>query len=170
MWHYARGLAQSGRHDFGAAQEELSKLEAEASGLKDDMIVILNPAPALLKLAAEVLAGDIAAKQKRFDQAIAHLKTAVSLEDALTYDEPPAWYHPVRHVLGETLLEAGRPAEAAAAFVEDLHHVRETGWSLAGLERALRAQGRTGEAAEAGRRFKAAWTNADVSLDRVSRE
>ena len=39
MWHYARGLAQSGRHDFGAAQEELSKLEAEASGLKDDMIV-----------------------------------------------------------------------------------------------------------------------------------
>ena len=110
------------------------------------MIIILNPAPALLKLAAEVLAGDIAARQQRFDAADRALATAAAMEDALTYDEPPPWYHSVRNRLGETLLAAGRPAEAEAAFREDLRYVRETGWSLSGLERALRAQGKTTEA------------------------
>ena len=36
------------------------------------MIIVLNPAPALLKLAAEVLAGQIAAAERRFDPAVAH--------------------------------------------------------------------------------------------------
>ena len=165
MWHYARGLAHSARKDVRAAEEELAKVRAEASQLKDDVIIILNPAPALLELAAEVLAGDIAARQQRFDEAVAHLKTAIAMEDGLTYDEPPPWYHSVRNRLGWTLLEAGRPADAAAAFREDLRYVRETGWSLSGLERALRAEGNTGDAADAGRRLKAAWKYADVSLD-----
>ena len=91
--------------------------------------------------------------------------TAQTAEDALTYDEPPPWYHSVRNRLGATLLEAGRPADAAAAFRDDLRYVRETGWSLAGLERALRAAGKTAEAADAGRRFKEAWKYADVSLE-----
>ncbi len=165
MWHYARGLAHSARKDVRAAEEELAKVRAEASRLKDEMIIILNPAPALLKLAAEVLAGDIAARQQRFDDAVAHLKTAIAMEDALTYDEPPPWYHSVRNRLGATLLEAGRPAEAAAAFRDDLRYVRETGWSLSGLERALLAEGKTADAAAAARRMKAAWKYADVSLD-----
>ena len=42
--------------------------------------------------------------------------------------------------------------------------MRDTGWSLSGLERALRAAGNTADAAEAGRRFKEAWKYADVSL------
>jgi tetratricopeptide (TPR) repeat protein len=162
MWHYARGLAHSARKDVRAAEDELAKLRARASGVKDDVVIILNPAPAVLKLAAEVLAADIAARQQRFDAAVAHLKTAVTMEDALTYDEPPPWYHSVRNRLGETLLAAGRPADAAAAFREDLRYVRETGWSLSGLERALRAEGKTAEAAEAARRLKTAWRYADV--------
>jgi pimeloyl-ACP methyl ester carboxylesterase/tetratricopeptide (TPR) repeat protein len=163
MWHYARGLAYAARKDIRAAEGELAKVRAESSSVKDDVIIILNPAPAVLKLAAEVLAGDIAAKQQRFDAAVAHLKTAITMEDALTYDEPPPWYHSVRNRLGATLLEAGRPADAAAAFRDDLRYVRETGWSLSGLERALRAAGRTADAADAGRRFKEAWKYADVS-------
>jgi tetratricopeptide (TPR) repeat protein len=165
MWHYARGLAHAARKDIGAAEESLAKVRAEAALVKDDVIIILNPAPALLKLAAEVLAGDVAARQQRFDEAVAHLKTAVAMEDGLTYDEPPAWYHSVRNRLGGTLLDAGRPADAAAAYREDLRHVRETGWSLSGLERALRAAGNTADADEASRRFKTAWKYADVSLD-----
>ena len=165
MWHYARGLAHAARKDIRGAEESLAKVRAEAALVKDDVIIILNPAPALLKLAAEVLAGDIAARQRHFDEAVAHLKTAVAMEDGLTYDEPPAWYHSVRNRLGGTLLDAGRPAEAAAAYREDLRHVRETGWSLSGLERALRAAGNAADAAEAGRRFKEAWRYADVSLD-----
>jgi pimeloyl-ACP methyl ester carboxylesterase/tetratricopeptide (TPR) repeat protein len=165
MWHYARGLAHSARRDVAAAEQDLARLRAEAAAVKDDVIIILNPAPVLLKLAGEVLAADIAAGQRRFDEAIAHLKTAVTIEDGLTYDEPPPWYHTVRSRLGDTLLQAGRPAEAAAAFRDDLRYMRETGWSLSGLERALRATGATREADEAGRRFKAAWKYADAAAE-----
>ena len=165
MWQYARGLAYAARKDFRAAEGELVKVRAKSSSVKDDVVIILNPAPALLKLAAEVLAADIAARQQRFDEAIAHLKTAIPMEDALSYDEPPPWYHSVRNRLGTTLLEAGRPADAAAAFRDDLRYVRETGWSLSGLERALRAAGKTADAADAARRFKEAWKYADVVLE-----
>jgi tetratricopeptide (TPR) repeat protein len=164
MWHYARGVAFAARKDEASAQTELTKVRGVAAEVKDDLIIILNPAPALLKLAAETLAGQIAARQRRFDEAIAHFRTAATMEDALTYDEPPPWYHPARNMLGETLLEAGRPADAAAAFREDLRYVRETGWSLSGLERALRADGKSQEAAEISRRFKAAWKYADVPV------
>jgi tetratricopeptide (TPR) repeat protein len=162
MWHYARGVAFAARKDVASAEAELTRVRAVAAEVKDDLIIILNPAPALLKLAAEALAGQIAAKQSRFDEAIAHFRTAASMEDALTYDEPPPWYHPARNMLGEALLEAGRPADAAAAFRDDLRYVRETGWSLSGLERALRADGKAQDAADAQRRFKAAWKYADV--------
>jgi tetratricopeptide (TPR) repeat protein len=162
LWHYARGLAFAARQDMPSAEGELKRVRGFSTELKDDMIIVLNPAPALLKLAAEVLAGRIAAAERRFDQAVAHFRTAAGMEDALTFDEPPAWYHSARNLLGETLLEAGRPAEAAAAFRDDLRYLRETGWSLSGLERALRAQGRTQEADGAARRLKAAWQHADV--------
>ena len=164
MWHYARGLAFAAKQDSRAAEGELARVRAIAADLKEDMIVILNRAPDLLKLAAEVLSADIAAKQRKWDDAVAHLRKASAMEDALTYDEPPAWYHSVRGRLGEVLLAAGRHAEAAAAFREDLRYVRETGWSLSGLERALRAQGKTAEAALAARRFKAAWKYSDVPV------
>jgi pimeloyl-ACP methyl ester carboxylesterase/tetratricopeptide (TPR) repeat protein len=162
MWHYARGLAFAARGDVRAATGELGSVRTIAADVKDDVIIILNPAPVLLKLAAEVLAGHIAARQGRGDDAIARFRRAVVLEDGLTYDEPPSWYHSVRNVLGEALLAAGRTAEAEATFREDLRHVRETGWSLAGLERALRAQGKTREAADVARRFKDAWQYADA--------
>jgi tetratricopeptide (TPR) repeat protein len=164
MWHYARGVAFAARKEVASAEAELTRVRGVAAEVKDDLIIILNPAPALLKLAAEGLGGQIAARQGRFDEAIAHFRTAVTLEDALTYDEPPPWYHSARNMLGETLLEAGRPADAAAAFHEDLRYVRETGWSLSGLERALRADGKSQEAGEIARRFKAAWKYADVPV------
>lgn len=166
MWHYARGIALAARGDVKGATVELDSVRAIAARTPDDVIIILNPAPALLKLAGEVLAGRIAARQQRFDAAITHLHSAATLEDALTYDEPPAWYHSVRNLLGEMLLDAGRPDEAEAAFRDDLRFVRETGWSLSGLERALQLQGRKAEAAAVGRRFEEAWRYADGSARR----
>jgi predicted Zn-dependent protease len=62
------------------------------------------------------------------------------------------------------LLQAGRAAEAEAAFREDLERFPENGWSLHGLARALRAQGRTAEAEDAVQRFNRIWAGADVRL------
>jgi tetratricopeptide (TPR) repeat protein len=167
MWHYARGMARAARSEFVAAAAELDSLRAAAKRAPDDMIIILNPAPKLLKLAEHVLSSEIAARQKKFDAAIAHLRNAIRIEDELTYDEPPPWYHSTRNLLGQTLLEAGRAADAEAAYREDLRQVRETGWSLSGLERALRAQGKESEAAAVAKRLKEAWKWADSPAYRV---
>ena len=165
MWHYARGLARAGKGEVTLARTELDSVRAIATQLKDDVIIVLNPGNKVLRLASEILAGEIASKQKRYDQAITHFENAVRIEDSLTFDEPPAWYHPARQFLGETLLDAGRPIEAEKAFRDDLFYQRETGWSLSGLERALRAQGKAREAGQIAQRFKAAWRFADVSVN-----
>ena len=47
---------------------------------------------------------------------------------------------------------------------KDLKKNPENGWSLFGLVQALKAQGKTAEAALAEQRFQKAWKNADVKL------
>lgn len=86
------------------------------------------------------------------------------LEESLLYGEPPDWYYPVRHTLGAVLLEAGRADEAERVFWQDLGENRENGFALRGLAESLRAQGKNEDAKEIERRFKAAWTDADVPL------
>jgi type I restriction enzyme S subunit len=54
----------------------------------------------------------------RLDQAIAKFREAIKLEDALKYDEPPGWILPVRHVLGATLIQAGRFGAAEEVYRE----------------------------------------------------
>jgi tetratricopeptide (TPR) repeat protein len=163
MWHYARGLAHSARGNRAAGAAELDTLRRLAAATPATVIIILNPAPALLELAAEVLAGELAMREGQVDRAIAHLREAVRRETQLTYDEPPPWYHSTRHLLGTALLSAGRAAEAETAFRDDLRVYRENGWSLAGLEHALRLQGRESEAASIARRLAPAWRDADVN-------
>jgi hypothetical protein len=43
----------------------------------------------------------------------------------------------------------------------------ENGWSLNGLAKALKAQGKKQEATEAADRFAKAWANADVDLGKT---
>ncbi len=169
LWHYARGRAHAANGDLRGANGELDRLRRVAAEVGEDVIIILNPAPRLLELAAEDLAGHIAWREERVGEAIGHFRAAVRMEDDLTYDEPPPWYHSTRNQLGEALLAAGRRAEAEAAFRDDLASLRENGWSLSGLERSLRAQGRDADASEVARRFRMAWREADVPVAGWSR-
>ena len=52
------------------------------------------------------MTGEIAAKQGNYEQAIAHLQQAVTLEDNLNYDEPADWSTPTRQNLGAIFLAA----------------------------------------------------------------
>ena len=97
-------------------------------------------------------------------KAVSEFSRAAAIEDAMLYEEPPLWYYPVRHSLGRALLEAGRPAEAEAAYREDLLRFPENGWSLIGLANALEAQGDEEGARGARVRFGTAWKFADVNL------
>jgi tetratricopeptide (TPR) repeat protein len=164
IWHYGRALGFVARNQIARAEAELTALDgvmahkAFATTLKD-LPMLTN-----LQIARRIVAGELAAKAGRTDAAVKALREGVAIEDALPYSEPPIWHHPVRQVLGAVLLEAGRAAEAEAVYREDLVRVRENGWSLFGLTRALEAQGKAGEAAAVQARFDKAWARADFRL------
>jgi predicted Zn-dependent protease len=165
IWHFARGSAYAAKGDAERARGEESALSSIAANpeLAKMPAFSQNPPDKIVAVALEVLKGDMAARQKQYDAAIAHFDRAVRLEDAMTYTEPADWHAPVRHWLGATLLDAGRPAEAEIVFWEDLKRNRENGWSLAGLQRALAEQGRKDDAAAVDARLKKAWAKADVT-------
>ncbi len=65
------------------------------------------------------------------------------------------------------LLEARKPADAEQVFRDELTRNPENGWSLHGLARALKAQGKKEESQAVAERFAKAWANADVDLGRI---
>jgi tetratricopeptide (TPR) repeat protein len=162
--HYARGVAFAGKGQFESAAAELDSVRAMAAAVPADMIVSINLAAPLLRVATSALAGEIDTRKGNTDEGLRLLKLAVATEDSLHYDEPPTWCYPVRHTLGAALLKAGRAKDAEAVYRDDLSRHPENGWSLNGLAQALRAQGRTKEATDVDARFRRAWANADVKL------
>lgn len=164
--HYARGLALLRTGRAAAAPAELAALDAIVAEpeLADWKIAGFNSYQKVLTLARHVLAGEIAAAAGRTDEAVASLREALEYEDTLIYQEPPDWYVPVRQILGAVLLEAGRVAEAEAAYREDLDVLPDNGWSLFGLAQALDAQGRAAEAQATRTRLAEIWQEADFQL------
>jgi hypothetical protein len=162
--HYARALAYTARNQPDSAAVERDTLAAIAQSVPSEQMMNLNSAKALLDIAQEHLAGEMAAKQGHTDEAVVRLQTAIQGEDGLTYDEPPAWYMPLRQRLGGILLAAGRPVQAEKVYREDLLRRPENGWSLYGLAQSLRAQNKGKAAAQVEERFGEAWKRADVKL------
>jgi tetratricopeptide (TPR) repeat protein len=167
FWHWSRGMALVRLGRLDEATTELAALRTLVADPELDAIPATfsyNSASGVLRIAPEVLAGELAAARGKFDEAIAHLHSAVLFEDHLGYTEPPDWPQPARHSLGAVLLSAGRPIEAEQVFWEDLRRNPGNGWALFGLAQALRAQGREAEAVTVDERQRAAWTRADVVL------
>lgn len=163
-WYYARGLAYTAQGKPDAAATARDSLAAIVAATPADKMIGLNSAKSLLGVAQSHLAGEMAAKQGRIDEAVTQLSRAINKEDELIYEEPPAWYLPIRERLGSILLAAGRPIRAEKVFREDLIHRPENGWSLYGLTQSLKAQNRPNAAAKIEERFKKAWKTADVKL------
>lgn len=163
IWHYARGRAQAANGNTAEATEELQQLRdlATSEGL-EGIKMEFNQSFDLLAVAVAVLEGWVNASSGNHDAAIASLENAVQLEDGLLYGEPPEWSIPTRQDLGTALLDAGRYSEAEQIFREDLSKFPKNGWSLHGLARALKEQGKNDEAAEVEAEFELAWATADV--------
>ncbi len=160
---YARGLAFVHSGDLSKASRELKAMDttiADPAALQT--LVGYSNAKQLLQIARGVLNGELLAKRREFDKAVAELDRVVRLEDTLLYNEPPDWYYPTRHTLGSILLDAGRAQEAEIVFWQDLKRNRDSGYSLKGVIDAMKAQGKDASAVE--KRLKAAWSEADVQL------
>jgi tetratricopeptide (TPR) repeat protein len=163
IWHYARGtaLARTGRID--AARLELARLEGIAADpvLASFKLKNLNATAHLVRIAALTLRADIALAGGQAPAAVALLREATRIEDALAYDEPHLWLAPTRHALGAALLAAGLAGPAEQVYREDLAHYPGNGWSLTGLALALAQQGRAGPARQAADDARAAFGQAE---------
>jgi tetratricopeptide (TPR) repeat protein len=160
-WRYARAVAFAGRGDREGAAREQAALESIRAAVPADMGWGLNKAKDVLAIAAETLAARLAPSPA---EALWHWQRATAAQDALSYDEPPDWYYPVRESLGASLLLAGKAADAESVFREGVKRSPRNGRMLFGLMESLRAQGKDQDAEWVKREFDAAWAKADVAL------
>ncbi len=149
---YAKGLALSalGRVEEAEAQQkvfEAAKVRVPESRLSHNVRAV-----DLLDVASKMLEGELAYRKGTYEAAFQHLRAAVTLDDALPYDEPWGWKQPTRHALGALLFEQGHYAEAEHVFRQDLglapglpracQHPDNV-WALRGLYDCLIAQAGT---------------------------
>jgi tetratricopeptide (TPR) repeat protein len=165
-WHFARALALANSGKLDQARTELAALRTLAPAMSK---VSTNPqgphdAEVIPQMMAHLVEAYIAHAQKQADAAIDHLRSAVSLEDSMDYNEPPDWLYPLREPLGAALLQAGKAGEAEQVFVEDLKRNPNNARSFFGLAESLRTQGNTAEAATAQEHFQQGWKRADTKL------
>jgi tetratricopeptide (TPR) repeat protein len=165
FWRYARASALAGKGRARDAAAEQRRFEREQSAVPSDALYLLNnKASDVLALAGATLEARIAAARGDSEASLAASRRALEREKAIQYDEPPAWFYPVRQSLGAALLRGGHAREAEAVFREALAKQPRDGRLLFGLQQSLVAQQRAGEAELVGAQFEAAWTDATVKL------
>ena len=173
MMHYAKGVAHAALGDVRAAEAEQALFRGAAKRVPTSRQIHNVKCVALLAIAEQMLAGEIAYRRGEHDTAFAYLRAAVALEDDLPYDEPWGWMQPVRHALGALLLEQGHVAEAEAVYREDLglggalpraQIHPDNLWALRGLLDCLERRGETAEAGMIRQRVVFAAARADLPV------
>jgi len=164
VWHYARGIALASQRRVDEALAEQQAFEQAKEAVPESRLLFNNPVKEILRVAENVLAGEIEYRRGNFDQAFALLREAARLDAALNYDEPWGWMEPAAHALGALLTEQGRYEEALEVYRANLARYPENGWALHGLAECLEGLGRASEAAVARQRFEKAWARADVTI------
>ena len=162
LWEFARGYAHLRVGDADNARAYLERVERGARTVPDSITFRGHTAAQLLGIAGGILRGELLRREGKAEEGIRALEQAVVLEDKLRYDEPEPLNFSARHWLGAALLDAKRPADAERVYRTALQDHPNTGWSLIGLEQALRAQGRTAEADRARQEFDVAWKRSDT--------
>ncbi len=153
--HYGKAIAHLRKGNIAAAQKEQEAM-LELNG---------NSRTSSNRLMRGIVAAEIDAAKGNFDEAIAALEEAKTVEDSMFRAELAPWHHPIRHTLGAILIKAGRFEEAEKAYREELENNEEDGWTLFGLMQALEHQGNYRDAARYRARFEIAWRYSDVFLE-----
>ena len=164
VWHYGRVLALVAARDVKRADAEKKLFEAARERVPADAFYGNNSPKEVLLLASTVLEARLLWLRGERKASIESWRRAAAVQDALSYDEPPPWYYPVRESLGSALLRDGQAEEAEKVFREDLVKNPRNGRSLFGLSEALKAQKKTADAVWVDRQFAAAWRDADTKL------
>ena len=167
LWRFGRGVAFAATNRPKEAAAERDAFRKTRTQVPESAVfggTGLNSARTILDLAGHVLDARIALARNDRDAAVDSLEEAVKIQDGLIYDEPPAWYYPVRESLGAALLRDGNAVDAERVFRADLERNPNNGRSLFGLTRSLEAQRRTADADFVRTFFDRAWKNAEIAL------
>ena len=164
FWHFARGYAAAALGKTEILAQEKAAFDTARAAVPADAMMNFNSSKTLLDMAAAALEAKAASMRGDHDTAVASWSKAVGIQDTLAYDEPPAWYYPIRESLGGELLRSGKAAEAEKVFRQDLQVNPENPRSLFGLFQSLKLQKKDREAAAFESRFQAAWRRADVAV------
>jgi tetratricopeptide (TPR) repeat protein len=164
FWDFGKGYAALRLGDEGTARWYLHRVNTAIEETPEDINFRGHSTAELLGIVGRILEAEILREDGDVDAAIDLLDEAVEIEDGLRYDEPEPLNFSARQWLGDALHEAGQYAEAAEVFEAELADHPHNGWSLFGLERELRAQGRDAEADEVHEQFEEAWDRADLFL------
>ena len=165
FWQYGQAMALTGTGRMPEASTARQRFEALRQSVPaDSMFLLNNKSSDVLNLAGATLDASIAWARGDHDQAVEHWRRALELENAIQYDEPPAWHYPIAQSLGAALLRSGKAAEAEEVFRAAVAKKPRDGRLLFGLWQSLVAQKRDGEAKLVERQFNAAWKDATVQL------
>lgn len=161
MWDFAHGYSALKEGDTERAIEMRDRLQEFADTTEERFR--FHPARVVVGPLAGILDGEILWQLDDLDGAIAAFEKAVAIEDEMDYDEPEPLPFSARHWLGAALLEAGRHVEAEAVYRAELDDHPHNGWSLYGLQAALKAQGKTDPTVDYD--LKQSWARADTLLN-----
>jgi tetratricopeptide (TPR) repeat protein len=158
LWDFSQGYAhlKQGNVDFANLYLARVRKAADTSTAGFRM----HTAKDLLGIAAGILEGEILRTAGDVTGAIVSFRRAATMQEALVYDEPEPLPFSAYHWLGAALLEAGRFSEAEEAYRAELKDHPKNGWSLLGLQQALKGQGVTSTDVDA--ELAASWSRADT--------
>jgi tetratricopeptide (TPR) repeat protein len=164
LWEFARGYAhlRTGHPDSAAVY--LARVDQKADTVPDRVQMRNHTAHNLLTITGDLLRGEMLRSEGKLAESIPVFEEAVTIQDGLRYDEPEPLNFSARHWLGDALLEAQRYADAEQVYRAAIEQHPDNGWSYFGLEKALRLQGKTGEADAAKAEFARVWARSDVFI------
>ena len=157
-YDFSQGYAKLKLGDADFAKAYLAKVKKVADTSKVEFRS--HTAARLVGVMVGILDGEITRMGGDLTGSIAKFEQAVKLDDELDYDEPEPLPFPARHWLGAALIEAKRFADAEQVYKKDLEQHPHNGWSLLGLQQALKAQGKTDPAVDAD--LEKSWSRADT--------
>jgi tetratricopeptide (TPR) repeat protein len=159
-------MAYAAKNNPEEAQKEAGIVETL---MKDESLKIpmspFSSASEGSQVAFETLKGFIALKQKDTKNAIQHLDKAAKREWEMVYNEPRDWILNPYQWLGNAYIADKNYKKAEEAFRKDLSRNASNVWSLSGLEKSLRLQGRKKEAMAVKNELKKASAKADVVIN-----
>lgn len=164
LWHFARSYAFYNMGNVERGRQEQGVFLDEAKKVPETLDFGMNKAQKVLQIGESLLNAQTSILNNKKDDAIRSYQDAIAEQDALSYNEPPDWFFPIRESYGGYLLKLGKNKEAEIVFREDLDKHPRNGRALFGLKESLQRQGRTHDLFWVSQEFDKAWFYSDTKL------